>query len=104
MTVANETSKLVREEMEKIRDVLSAGQQEKLQDLRGERREQVRDRLAHRIANFRELNLTDAQKTSLAEIRKEYRPRIQEAGNRLRGSVREELEQIVAIIKGGSGR
>jgi Spy/CpxP family protein refolding chaperone len=101
-TVANQMSTLVREEMEKIRDVLSAGQQAKLQDLKEERREHVRDRLAHRIANLRDLNLTDEQRTRLAEIRKEYRPRIQEAGNRLRASIREEVEQIVAVLKGGS--
>jgi Spy/CpxP family protein refolding chaperone len=104
MAASKEAGDLVREEMEKIRDVLSAGQQAKLQELRDERREHVRDRFAHRIANLRDLNLTDEQRARLAEIRKEYRPRIHEAGNRLRASVREEVEQIVAVLKGGSGR
>ena len=99
-TVAKEVGSAVREEMEKIRDVLSAGQKEKLQDLKEERKEQVRDRLAHRIANLKDLDLTDEQKTKLAEIRKEYRPRIQEAGNKLRAAFREEVEMIVAAIKG----
>jgi Spy/CpxP family protein refolding chaperone len=98
--VAKETGALVREEMEKVRDVLTASQREKLQDLKDERREQVRDRMAHRIANLRDLNLTDEQKTKLAEIRKEYRPKIHEAGNRLRGSIRDEVESILAVIKG----
>jgi Spy/CpxP family protein refolding chaperone len=97
--VGKEVATLVREEMEKIRDVLSAEQQEKLQELQAERQERVRDRRAHRIANFKDLNLTDQQKAQIAEIRKEYRPRIHEAGNKLRTLVREEVEAVVAVIK-----
>jgi Spy/CpxP family protein refolding chaperone len=73
---------------------------EKLQELKDERREHVRDRRVHRIANFEGLNLTDEQKSQIAEIRKEYRPRVHEAGNRLRTAVRQELEMIAAAIKG----
>ena len=97
--VCKEMCTLVREEMEKIRDVLSEGQKEKLQEFRDERRENVRDRMAHRIANLQDLNLTDEQKSQIAEIRKEYRPRVQEAGNRLREAVRQEVEMIVAVLK-----
>ena len=97
--VGKEVRALVREEMEKIRDVLSEGQKEKLQEFRDERRENVRDRMAHRIANLQDLNLTDEQKSQIAEIRKEYRPRVQEAGNRLREAVRQEVEMIVAVLK-----
>jgi Spy/CpxP family protein refolding chaperone len=99
-TVGKELQTLVREEMEKVRDVLSDGQQEKLQEIKDERREQVRDRMAHRIANLKDLNLTDDQKTQIADIRKEYRPKVQEGGNKLRATVREEVEQIVAVLKG----
>jgi len=99
-TVCKEMCALIREKMEKIADVLSEGQKEKLQELKEERREQVRDRLVHRIANLDNLNLTDEQKSQIAAIRQEYRPRVQEAGNRLRTAVREELEMIVAAIKG----
>jgi Spy/CpxP family protein refolding chaperone len=95
----SEVRTLVREEMEKIRDVLSEGQKEKLQEFKEERHEHVRDRMAHRIANLRDLNLTDAQKSQIAEIRKEYRPRVHEAGNRLREVVREEVEMIVNVLK-----
>ncbi len=95
----NEVRTLVREEVEKIRDVLSEGQKEKLQEFKEERREHVRDRMAHRIANLQDLNLTDAQKSQIAEIRKEYRPRIHEAGNRLREVIREEVESIAAVLK-----
>ena len=98
--VGKEVATLVREEMEKIRDVLSAEQNEKLADLKEERNERVRDRMAHRIAELKELNLTEDQKTQIANVRKEYRPKVHEAGNKHRGAVREEVEAIVAVIKG----
>jgi Spy/CpxP family protein refolding chaperone len=98
--VGKDVATLVREEMEKIRDVLSAEQKEQLQDLKEERQERVRDRRAHRIANLKDLNLTEDQKTRIGDIRKEYRPKVHEAGNKLRATVREEVEAIVAVIKG----
>jgi Spy/CpxP family protein refolding chaperone len=98
--VGKELQTLVREELEKMRDVLTEGQKEKLLEFKDERREQVRDRMAHRIANLKDLNLTDEQKTQIADIRKEYRPKVQEGGNKLRGTAREEVELIVAVIKG----
>jgi Spy/CpxP family protein refolding chaperone len=94
-----EVATLVREEMEKIGDVLDAEQKEKLLELKDERKERVRDRRAHAMANFKDLNLTDDQKTKIADIRKEYRPKVHEAGNKLRTTVREEVSQIVAVIK-----
>jgi len=99
-TVGKQLRTFVHEEMEKIRDVLSEGQKEKLQEFKAERREHVRDRVAHRIANFKDLNLTDEQMTKITEIRQEYRPKVHEAGNKLRGTVREEVEKIIAVIKG----
>jgi Spy/CpxP family protein refolding chaperone len=98
--VAKEVRTLIREELEKMRDVLSEGQKEKLDEFKEERKDRVRDRMAHRIANFQDLNLTAEQKTQLAELRKEYRPKVHEAGNKLRGTVREEVEAIVAVLKG----
>jgi Spy/CpxP family protein refolding chaperone len=98
--VGKEVRTLVREELEKMRDVLTEGQQQKLQEFREERKEHVRDRMAHAIMNFKELNLTPEQKTQLADIRQTYRPRVQEAGNKLRATVREEVEAIVAVLKG----
>jgi Spy/CpxP family protein refolding chaperone len=97
--VAKEVAGLVREEMEKIGDVLTAEQKEKLQEFKDERPERVRDRRAHAIANFKDLNLTDDQKTKIADIRKEYRPMVQEAGNKLRASIKDEVAKIVAVIK-----
>jgi Spy/CpxP family protein refolding chaperone len=98
--VGAELRTLVREQLEKIRDVLSETQQAKLQEFRNERKEHVRDNMAHRIANAKELNLTESQKTQLAEIRKECRPKIHEEGDKLRATAREEIESIVAVLKG----
>jgi Spy/CpxP family protein refolding chaperone len=90
----------IKSEMEKISDVLTPQQQEKVGELRDERKEDVRDRMAHRIANFRELDLTQDQIAKISEIRKEYRPRVHEAGNKLRAAVREELHAIGGVLKG----
>jgi Spy/CpxP family protein refolding chaperone len=98
--VGKELLSLVREEVEKTRDVLTEAQKEKLEEFKDERKERVRDRKAHAIMNFKELNLTAEQKTKLAEIRKEYRPKIHEAGNKLHATVREETEAIIAVLKG----
>ena len=98
--VGKEVATLVREEMEQIRDVLSAEQTEKLQELKDERADRARDWRAHRIANLKELNLTEDQKTQIADIRKEYRPKVHEAGNKLREVVRDEVEKVIAVLKG----
>jgi Spy/CpxP family protein refolding chaperone len=98
--VAKEVGTIVKEEMEKINDVLSAEQQEKLAELKDERRDRVRDRLACAIANSKDLNLTDEQKASIASIRTEFRPKIHEAGNKLRAAVRDETGMVLAVFKG----
>jgi Spy/CpxP family protein refolding chaperone len=98
-TVGKEVGALVREELKQVRDVLTEGQKEKLQELREETRERVRNRMAHRIANAKSLELTDDQKAQITKIRQEYRPKVQEAGNNLRGVVREEAQKILAVIR-----
>ncbi len=98
-TACKKVNAVVREELEKIKDVLTPEQRAKLADLKDERREHVRDRMAHRIAEAKDLNLTAEQKTKIEEIRKDYRPRIHEAGNRMRAAVRDEAEQILAVIR-----
>ena len=50
-------------------------------------------------ARLQDLNLTDEQEAKIADIRKEFRPKVHEAGNKLRATVREEVEAIVAVIK-----
>jgi Spy/CpxP family protein refolding chaperone len=99
-TVGKELRTIVREELAKMQEVLTEAQKEKLQEFKDERREHVRDRMAHRIGNLRDLNLTEEQKDKIATIRKEYRPKVHEAGNKLRATVREEMEAILAVIKG----
>ena len=98
-TVGKDVAALVREEVEKIHEVLTESQKQQLPDAKEERKEHVRDRMAHRIANFKDLNLTEDQKTKLASIREEYRPKIHEAGNKLRGLLRDEMKEIVGVMK-----
>ena len=88
----------IKGELQKISGVLTAQEKEKLADLREERKENVRDRRVHRIANLRELDLTPEQKEKLAEIRQEYRPKIHEAGNALRAAIRAELQAIAEVL------
>src|SRR5262249_60741718 len=54
---------LLREEMDKIRAVLTEGQQEKLQEIKDERPERVRDRLCHRIADLQDPHRAAHQRT-----------------------------------------
>lgn len=91
----------MQEELAKMRDVLNPEQQEKIEAMKEDRREQVRDRLAFRIANLKELALMDQQVSQIKAIRAEYRPRprVQEAGNRLRAIVREETAAVVTVLK-----
>ena len=98
-TVAKELGTLVQGELAKIRDVLTEAQKEQLAALKDERRDRVRDHIAHRIMNLRELNLTDAQVSTLTKIREEYRPRVHEAANNLRAIAREEVTEILGVIK-----
>jgi len=98
--VCKEVGTLVREELAKVHDVLTEEQNAKLAELKDERKEHVRDRMAHMIANFKDLNLTDEQKTQIANIRREYRPKVHEAGNKLRATIREEVQAILAVLKG----
>jgi Spy/CpxP family protein refolding chaperone len=97
-SVGKQLKDLVTDEAAKIRDVLTAEQRQKLEDFREERKEMVRDRLAHQIANLKDLNLTDQQKTTLMNIRQEFRPKIQEAGDKLRAAVGEEVQKIVVTL------
>jgi Spy/CpxP family protein refolding chaperone len=98
-TVGKELRGLIRDEMTQIHQLLTESQKEKLAVLKDEARDRVRDRMAHRVMTFRELNLTDQQKTALSNIRQEFRPRIHEAGNALRATIREEAAAILAVLK-----
>jgi hypothetical protein len=98
--VSKQVGTLCRQEVERIRDVLDAGQKNQLQDLKAGTKEHVRDRQAYRIANLKDLNLTEDQKTRIADLRRKYLPRVHAAGNRLRVIIREEGVAILAVIKG----
>ena len=80
-SVCKKVGTLCREEMEKVRSFLSSEQKEKVQDVREETKENVRDRMAHRIATLKELNLTDVQKSEIAAIRTKSYARDQNAAN-----------------------
>jgi Spy/CpxP family protein refolding chaperone len=97
---AKDIAGLVREEMEKVREVLSEEQREKLQDIKEEKKERIRDRHAHAMAHFKDLDLTADQMTKITAIRTEFRPKVHEAGNKLRTAIREEVEAVVNVIKG----
>jgi hypothetical protein len=99
-TIGKEVTTLFREELQKIRDVLNDEQQAKVAEFRDERADRVRDHMAARIANFRDLNLTDAQKSAITSIRQQFRPKVHEEGNKLRADVREEVDMILAALKG----
>src|SRR5262249_52913542 len=58
---AKELATVVKEEVEKIRAVLTAEQKEKLQTLKEDREERREGCLGHRIARLKELDLTDAE-------------------------------------------
>jgi Spy/CpxP family protein refolding chaperone len=98
--VGKEVATLVREELGKIRDVLTEEQQAQLGELKDERRDRIRDRMAARIANVKGLDLTSEQKSKIMDIRKEFRPKVHEAGNKLRAAIREEVRMILDVLKG----
>src|SRR5262249_10435928 len=85
-----ELAAVVKEELDKVRAVLTAEQKEKLQTLKEERRESRENCLAHRLAHLRDLALTDDEKTKIADIRKEFRPRIAKAMKGLEGLLSDE--------------
>jgi Spy/CpxP family protein refolding chaperone len=97
--IGKELRTCVRQELDKMRAVLSPEQREKLGEFRQERRERVRDRLAFAIGERGELNLTPEQRTKIAQIRQEFRPKVHEAGNKLRAAVRAEISQILDVIR-----
>jgi Spy/CpxP family protein refolding chaperone len=99
-TVHKEVHQFVQQEIEAVRDVLSEEQKEKLQDIKSERKERVRDRRAHMVANLKDLALTEDQMTKITEIRKEFRPKVHEAGNKVRALIREEIEDVLRVLKG----
>src|SRR5262245_24303649 len=84
-TAAKELAAAVKEEVDKIRAVLTAEQREKLRSWKDERRERREGCLAHRIARLKDLDITDGEMDRIAEIRQEFRPKVEKAMERLHG-------------------
>ena len=60
-----------------------------------ENRNGVGEGLAERI---QDLHLTDEQETKIADIQKEYSPKVEEAAKELSGLVKEEMEKIHPVL------
>ena len=79
---------LVKEEVEKIQEVLNAEQRQKVQALRedrDERQDRREECLSHALANLKELDLTDAEMSKIGEIRGDIRPQMAKAVKELEG-------------------
>jgi Spy/CpxP family protein refolding chaperone len=94
--VGKQVHATVREELGKIKDVLTESHKAVLQAAKGERVEHVRDWMSHRIANLKEL--PDETKSKIAEIREKYRPKVHEASNKLRAAIRDEVHKIHSVF------
>jgi Spy/CpxP family protein refolding chaperone len=79
-----------KEEVEKVRAVLTPDQKTKLAAQKEERQEYRAERLAERIAHLGELDLTEAEVARIAEIRKEFHPRMVKALEGLQGILSDE--------------
>ena len=84
---------ILREEEEKVRDVLSVQQLDQLHELREMRAERRPQRLAERLAHVESLNLTEAEAAKIEAIRAEFRPKITQALEGLKGTLSEEQRQ-----------
>src|SRR5262245_56834461 len=88
-----ELTSAVREEMEKVSAVLTPEQKAKLETLKEERKEAREECLAHRIAQLKELDLTDDEMTKIGEIRSEFRPKIVKAMQGLEGLLNDDQKK-----------
>ena len=88
---------IVKEEVEKVRDVLTAEQKEKLQALKEEREERGLEGLAERIAHLKDLDLTEDELGKIQDIRKEYRPRIVKALQGFKAILTDEQKKLLRL-------
>jgi Spy/CpxP family protein refolding chaperone len=75
----------MKEAKDAARDVLTAEQKTKLTAMKEEGKTWRYETMAERVTHLRDLDLTDDEMTKLASIRKEYRPKIVEALEGLKG-------------------
>jgi flagellar motor protein MotB len=76
---------LVKEEVEKVRGVLTAVQKTTVAEIKEENKDRRAHSLAERMAHFKELDLTPAEMKKFKEIRKEFRPKFAQALEGLKG-------------------
>jgi Spy/CpxP family protein refolding chaperone len=88
-----ELAGFAKEELDKIRDVLTDQQKEALKAWKEERTEHREECVAHLVAELKELDVTDAEMTKIGEIRKEYRPKIAKALEGLHGLLSDEQKK-----------
>src|SRR5262245_2882200 len=90
---AKELKNLAREEVEQIQNVLTPEQRSKVKEMVEERREFKAQCLAHKLAALSELDLTESEMQKIAEIRKQYRPKTEEAAKQLEGLLTEQQKE-----------
>src|SRR5262249_46298418 len=102
---AKELVGIVKEEVEKVQEVLTADQKQKLAALKEERKEQRLEGLAARIARLRDLDLTENEESKIQDIRKECRPKLVKAMEGLRGILTDEQKKArEEALKAGKKR
>ncbi|PWT91566.1 MAG: hypothetical protein C5B56_03630, partial [Proteobacteria bacterium] len=87
---ARELAGLVKDEVEKVRAVLTAEQREKLQALKEERKEHRLEGVVETFAHLKELDLTDAEISQIQEIRQQYNPKVVKAMEGFKGILNDE--------------
>jgi Spy/CpxP family protein refolding chaperone len=95
----------VKDEVEKVRSVLTPEQREKLQALKELRKEHRGACLAQRLAHLEDLDLTESEMSQIAEIRKEFRPKVVQTLEGLKGVLSDEQRKSrEEAVKAGKSR
>ena len=76
---------VVKEEVEKVRAVLTPEQKTKLETAKEERQERRAEGLAQKVAHLEEVELTEGETAKIADIRKEYGPKVEQAMKQMHG-------------------
>ena len=85
--------------------MLTLDQLLQIENMKEERKTLRVEGFAARIAHLRDLDLTEGEKTKIAEIRNEFRPKIVQALEGLRGTpTPEEAKVREDALKAGKGR
>jgi Spy/CpxP family protein refolding chaperone len=102
---ASQLSTAINEAKDAAREFLTPEQKAKLAAMKEERKTWRAETMAERVAHLRELDLTDEEMTKLGAIRKEYRPKIVEALEGLKGVLTpEQAKMREEGLKAGKSR